>query len=233
MGWNPFKSIKKIGKTVLGFGKKLFPPLEKFFGTNIGKGFGSLAGAGFTGWQQSRAASANRSFQSDMAGSAYQRATADMRAAGLNPALAYQQGGASSPGGATAQVPDYSKGVDTAISAERVRQTGRLALASEADIWAATALKESQRRLASTQELLLSKGLPRARMIEMFDKKVAIPAVKQIGQRVDDASSGWALMKQWTSPEAFGMGRYKTKKREPKSQVDYWKSPAGKRRLKK
>lgn len=75
-------------------------------GAQLGGGFLGQSGASQANAKQmefnATQAQLNRDFQERMSGTQYQRATADMRAAGLNPMLAYQQGGAGTPGGASA-----------------------------------------------------------------------------------------------------------------------------------
>lgn len=75
----------------------------------------NTASANATSLQSSREQMA---FQEKMSNSAYQRATQDMTQAGLNPMLAYSQGGASTPSGAsmTAQTADYKDPISPAMS---------------------------------------------------------------------------------------------------------------------
>lgn len=90
----------------------MWPEIIKAGATALG------AALGFSGQQQTNAANArqvaqqnafnateaqkNRDFQERMSSTAVQRQVKDYEAAGLNPALAYGQGGSSSPSGSTA-----------------------------------------------------------------------------------------------------------------------------------
>lgn len=59
----------------------------------------------------------NRDFQERLSNSAYQRAMTDMKTAGLNPILAYNQGGASTPVGNSATSPQPAPVINKAAAA--------------------------------------------------------------------------------------------------------------------
>lgn len=98
------------------------------FGDAIG-GIANFGGAALNYYGAKKANEANRQmareqmgFQERMSNTAYQRSMADMQSAGLNPMLAFQQGGASSPGGSTATMQnEMAPAVGSALQAMQIR----------------------------------------------------------------------------------------------------------------
>lgn len=92
------------------------PAIAAALGAAAIGGIASLKGGSDQRKHAKAEAAKQREFQRDMSNTAYQRAVDDMKKAGLNPMLAYQQGGASSPVGAKADIEDI---VTPAISSAK------------------------------------------------------------------------------------------------------------------
>lgn len=159
-----FNVVKDVGGAVSGFGG-VASAAGEYFGAkeqqaqSQGMAREQMAfqsdQAGVARQFNSAEAEENRIFQMQMSNSAYQRAMHDMRSGGLNPILAYRQGGASSPVGSSASAsgPSGAMGVAQNIAGSAARAGVSTAMAAkrlDADlenIEADTAKKKSERVL--------------------------------------------------------------------------------------
>lgn len=78
---------------------------------------------------------ANREWQEHMSNTAYQRAVEDMKKAGLNPILAFANGGASTPGGSAGTISGASMGLASSSALGMSRSGGFVPNAYESTSW--------------------------------------------------------------------------------------------------
>lgn len=98
---------------------------------------------------------ANREWQEHMSSTAYQRAVEDMKKAGLNPILAFSNGGASTPGGSAGTISGASMGLASSSALGVSRSGGFVPNAYSSSSWSKSdwysAAQSWQQMLSSTQ----------------------------------------------------------------------------------
>ena len=77
----------------------------------------------------------NREWQEHMSNTAYQRAVEDMKKAGLNPILAFQNGGASTPGGSAGTISGASMGAPASSALGVSRASGFVPNSYSSESW--------------------------------------------------------------------------------------------------
>lgn len=167
-------------------------------GELVGGVLSFLGGKNRNDSQERQAAAANE-FSAEQFASRYQTTTRDMQAAGLNPMLAYSQGGGVAPTGQQAQIQDtvtpavqkYNEYKINSAQVANINADTENKQAQSANIEADTVLKRAQSYLVAAQEGLAGASADQSRAqtsyLEFQAKKISeeLKNIPKEGNRLD------------------------------------------------
>lgn len=164
----------------------------------------------------------NQRFQERMSSTAYQRAMNDMRYAGLNPILAYSQGGATTPGGMGASM--------TAATMENTMDSLGRGVSSAAQAAKDAEISQqvkAQTGLTKAQETLAAAGVEKVKQETLTsaadaNRKNAETAI--LAGSVDNPAAQRAL---WSAQAASAASQARLNERTLQDNIKYGDSPVG------
>lgn len=145
-------------------------------------GVASAYGVKQTNAANERISQKQMDFQERMSNTAYQRSMNDMRKAGLNPMLAYSQGGASSPQGASYQSQDSATaGISTALQLRSAKEQINTQKSQQL-------LNQTNAGKAAAESELIKSQIPRSR-VKNTPYKYAEKGINALTEMISNPSS--------------------------------------------